>query len=174
MEAGRKPPWKDIRDQGSFIRTYWSVFEQLKLEDGVIYHSKPAGQHLDNRLIAPEKLREILFKCIHSTRTGGHLGIKQTLSSTTQRFWWPGMKKDITRWCQYCDTCQWFNHRPGRGRTGLRQDPFKLLNARSDIMISVLVTVDFKLVIMSSDFIHPTSGISWICPTLAPTQSPRS
>ena len=123
MEAGQKPPWKDIRDQGSFLRTYWSAFEQLKLEDDVIYHSKPGGQHLDNRLIAPEKLREILFKCIHSTRTGGHLGIKRTLSSTRQRFWWPGMKKDITRWCQYCDTCQRYNRRPGRSRTGLRQDP---------------------------------------------------
>ena len=74
------------------------------------------------RLVAPPKVcTEIFF--LHNSKTGGHLGITKTVSSAKQRFWWPGMKAEVKRWCQYCDCCQRRNLRQGPKHTTLHQAP---------------------------------------------------
>ena len=122
MSLGKKPPWKEIRSAGASIRIYWSSYERLELVDGVIYYNQPGCQK-QKRLVAPGVIRDQIFKYLHCNRTAGHMGIKRTIASVRQRFWWPGLKKDVTRWCQHCDTCQRHNRRPGSGRADLRQDP---------------------------------------------------
>ena len=122
FDDGRKPPWKDVRLEGAAIRSYWSMFEQLEFINGILYRKSPPDSRSPPRLIAPEAIRNQIFEFLHTKRTGGHLGIKRTSSSANQRFWWPGMKQDVVRWCKHCDTCQRHNLRPGAHRSGLHQE----------------------------------------------------
>ena len=122
--AGQKPPKKGLQAEGASLRTYWSCFEQLELVDGLVYRkADPTNRLSAPRLVAPRAMQDQIFAFLHSKRTGGHLGIKRTLSSIRQRFWWPGMKQDVTRWCTHCDVCQRRKPRPGAQRSSLHQEP---------------------------------------------------
>lgn len=125
VEAGRKPAWKDIRTEGTATRVYWAEFERLQLVDKVLHKKVEKGTSPDPglRLVAPIVVREQIFTFLHNKRTGGHLGIHRTSRSARRRFWWPGMKKDVIRWCQHCRRCQLHNLRSGARRAALRQDP---------------------------------------------------
>ena len=52
-----------------------------------------------------------------------HQGVKRTSASVCHRFWWPGMQKDVARWCRYCDLCQRHNTQAGAHRSNLHQLP---------------------------------------------------
>ena len=119
---GRKPSWTDVRLEGATIRSYWSMFEQLEFIDGVLYRKSPPDSKCLPRLVAPEAVRTQIFEFLHAKRTGGHLGISRTSASARRRFWWPGMKQDVIRWCRHCEICQRRNLRPGAHRSGLHQE----------------------------------------------------
>ena len=42
---------------------------------------------------------------LHNSITGGHLGIKKTLSKVRDKYFWHNMSKDIKHLCKMCDTC---------------------------------------------------------------------
>ena len=53
----------------------------------------------------PQQLRKQIFKEVHTSRTGGHLGVTRTVDSVRRRFYWPRCKADLRLWCQRCATC---------------------------------------------------------------------
>ena len=124
VEAGVKPPQRVVRKEGATTRIYWSLFEQLELKNGVLYRKPETTEKQTNlKLVAPLDVQDRIFKCLHSSRTGGHQGVKRTNASVRQRFWWPGMQKDVARWCRYCDLCQRHNTQAGAHRSNLHQLP---------------------------------------------------
>ena len=42
---------------------------------------------------------------LHNTRMAGHLGVTKTSNRIRQRFYWPGFRKDVSRWCVKCKIC---------------------------------------------------------------------
>ena len=36
----------------------------------------------------------------------GHLGVRKTHNRVLQHFYWPGLKRDVAKWCKECHTCQ--------------------------------------------------------------------
>jgi len=42
----------------------------------------------------------------HNSMMGGHLGIKKTTNRILSSFYWPGLRKDVTRFCRSCEICQ--------------------------------------------------------------------
>lgn len=55
------------------------------------------------RPYVPESLRFAVFKNLHSL---SHPGVRATRKLVQQRFVWPGMLKDISKWTQSCIDCQ--------------------------------------------------------------------
>ena len=39
-----------------------------------------------------------IFVEFHASAIGAHCGIEKTMHAILQRFYWPGMKADITKW----------------------------------------------------------------------------
>lgn len=54
------------------------------------------------RIVAPVKLRPRLLSLAHE----GHLGITGTKQRLRSKVWWPGMEKDVERYCKACHGCQ--------------------------------------------------------------------
>ena len=122
MASKKKPKSKDIRSESATVRVFWSMFDQLETIDGVLYRvPEPGNRFSVPRLVAPRAIRNQVFNFLHTKRTGGHLGIKRTAASARKRFWWPGIKKDVIRWCRHCNTCQYHNLRSGARRSSLHQ-----------------------------------------------------
>lgn len=51
----------------------------------------------------PDKFRKLAFKMIHNL---SHPGISTTRKLLAQRFFWPGMNKDVSQWAKTCIQCQ--------------------------------------------------------------------
>ena len=62
----------------------------------------------DERLWIPESepLRAKVIRHCHDTPTAGHPGREATFEMVTRRYWWPGLRDDLTRYIANCDVCQ--------------------------------------------------------------------
>uniref|UniRef100_A0A8C6PGU5 Gypsy retrotransposon integrase-like protein 1 n=1 Tax=Nothobranchius furzeri TaxID=105023 RepID=A0A8C6PGU5_NOTFU len=59
-----------------------------------------------NQIVIPECYRHQVLALAHESRWSGHLGIRKTYQALLVHFFWPGMKKDVARFCMTCHTCQ--------------------------------------------------------------------
>ena len=57
------------------------------------------------KVIPPLVYRKKLFDEVHSGKFAGHLRDAKMHSLLSKHYWWPGMRKDICRWCKSCLTC---------------------------------------------------------------------
>ena len=123
--AGEKPSFQDIKTDGTFVRTLWTLYSQLEMKDGLLYRRcKIEGQPEEHlRLVAPEPVRKFVMEQLHEHRMAGHMGQRKTSFNVRRRFWWPGVTADIEQWCQECRQCQFRNKRAGRKNHNLVQDP---------------------------------------------------
>ncbi|GBG70815.1 hypothetical protein CBR_g8115 [Chara braunii] len=115
----------DLRD--SFIRGYQADPEfcdkyancsspnpapsHYRIQEGYLcVHSRgkvlrvPSDPHLRTRLLGK----------FHNAPATGHFGVNRTIGRLSERFWWPGLLDDVTRYCESCEICRrckYRNHR---------------------------------------------------------------
>ncbi len=56
------------------------------------------------QVVVPEKYRSLVLKISHD-KLAGHLGVKKTYDRIL-RFFWPKLKKDVSKYIKTCHTCQ--------------------------------------------------------------------
>jgi hypothetical protein len=87
--------WPDtIQEVPTAVRTYWSVRDQLSVNNGIIMK----GQQV---VIPPSMQGDILAK-IHTP----HLGIEKSKLLAKDTVYWPSVNKDIEQLVQSCKQCQ--------------------------------------------------------------------
>ena len=59
-----------------------------------------------HQLVLPRRYREEVLQTAHETPMGGNLGVRKTLERISRNFFWPGICRDVSRYCQTCHTCQ--------------------------------------------------------------------
>ena len=96
--------------QGSaYLRTLWHQRAYLTLRDGVLYRrweDVPGGGAQPRlQLVLPPTIVPEVLQGLHSSPTGGHLGIKKTLEKARTRFYWPRQRCDSEDWCSRCVMC---------------------------------------------------------------------
>ena len=58
-----------------------------------------------NRLFVPPDLRSQVIHWAHTSLIACHPGSRRTLFVAKQRFWWPGMERDVQDYVSACPTC---------------------------------------------------------------------
>lgn len=121
-EAGKRPNWQEIASKETPLKIYWSHWEMLVMNDGVL-HKKWTSPNLKKFffqiIVPPEKVHEILEEA-HSSPTGGHFGINKTLEKVRKRFYWATCKRDIEKWCATCKICVARKGPIGKGKSPLQ------------------------------------------------------
>ena len=82
----------------------WTDFRNLRIENDLIKRQKLIDEfnNLTQIVIQRSLLKEILpFFHEHC----GHFGMAETFDRVRERFYWPGMKKDIDEWVSSCEEC---------------------------------------------------------------------
>ena len=82
-------------------------FHRLHLRQGLLgrdFVTTEGG--LRWQVYVPPNSRRGIFQEVHAGVVGGHLGLEKTLSRIQERFFWPGMTKDVKLWCEVCEKCQ--------------------------------------------------------------------
>lgn len=86
------------------------------------------------RVIPKSQRIEILRKC-HDDPCSGHPGILKTFYRVSQKFYWPKMKSDITRYIKRCSIC--LKNKPEQNKPAGLMQPHQVANRPFDI-----ITVD--------------------------------
>ncbi|XP_027865809.1 uncharacterized protein LOC114140258 [Xiphophorus couchianus] len=58
------------------------------------------------RLVVPKEYRSVILHLGHTIPWSGHLGQAKTYNRVAQRFYWPGLYKDVVEYCKTCHDCQ--------------------------------------------------------------------
>lgn len=58
------------------------------------------------QIVIPSCYRQHVLCLAHDHVLSGHLGITKTYNRILKHFFWPGLKRDVVRFCRTCDTCQ--------------------------------------------------------------------
>ena len=70
--------------------------------DGELYYQchrkQDEEQHRLAKVVLTPQEAEDLFVEFHASAIGAHCGVDKTLHAIHQRYYWPGMKADITKW----------------------------------------------------------------------------
>jgi len=61
------------------------------------------------QLLVPKSRREMVFQAAHYNLMAGHMGYDKTLDRVMARFFWPGIRGDVRRWCAACPEFQLVN-----------------------------------------------------------------
>ena len=96
-ETGR-PVWKEMSSASTEAKHYWSQWDLLRMHDGVLQRRWETANGSSQRwlVVVPRTLRSMIMEDNHDALTGGHFGIKKTLQLLRQRFYWIGMRHDVT------------------------------------------------------------------------------
>ncbi|XP_063416795.1 uncharacterized protein LOC134699038 [Mytilus trossulus] len=73
------------------------------MKDGVLYKEVTIGEDRKSQLVLPSANISVVLEALHSDM--GHPGKDRTLSLIRDRFYWPGMDKDVEDWIQQCGRC---------------------------------------------------------------------
>jgi transposase InsO family protein len=105
-EKGEKPVWETV-SPCSPVKYHWSRWDTLYLKAGILYRKwENADGHGEKWLVVlPQTLIKFVLTQLHNSVTGGHFGIKKTLSKVRERYSWFKQRQDVENWCRHCDIC---------------------------------------------------------------------
>ena len=109
VREGKLPSKRDIRDQPEELKVYFQNFPLFKIKKGVLYRTKALNDTVRTgtklQICVPERLKPNTHMWSHSHVSAGHFGIRATLLRCSERFYYPGMKKDSETRVKACPEC---------------------------------------------------------------------
>ncbi|CAK9811642.1 Activity-regulated cytoskeleton associated protein 1 [Anthophora quadrimaculata] len=76
------------------------------LANGVLYRHAPDTDAEEAQLVVPAQEREKVLPEYHDAPTAGHYGAERTIHRILQRYFWPGLRRDVVRHVRNCIQCQ--------------------------------------------------------------------
>lgn len=58
------------------------------------------------QIVIPSPYRAEILNMAHDNPLAGHLGVRKTYDRILRHFFWPGLKRDVSRYCRSCHMCQ--------------------------------------------------------------------
>ena len=109
-EAGltRPPSKEELAAHSEIVQALCTRWKYLEMQGGLLYRRWPLKydpSQTELQLVAPFSLQNEIYRQLHNSKLGGHFGIGKTLANVRRRFYWPGQKSDVQRWCIECIKC---------------------------------------------------------------------
>ena len=107
IEMGQRPAQNGIVDRNPTVLSLWAQWDRLILEEGILHRNWESqdGKRSTLQLVIPQTLTYDVLRALHNAPSAGHFGYRKTLLRVTQRFYWPGMSREIEEWCRRCERC---------------------------------------------------------------------
>ena len=102
-EQGFYPNRFNVRGEDFDVQRYFREWKKLYIKEGILYRRAIIDDQKVNQLVLPEVYREVAFQGIH--RDTGHPGKEKTLWLARQRFFWPGLEREIVQKVENCPRC---------------------------------------------------------------------
>lgn len=101
-------PW--ITKKIASIKANPEKFSDYAVVNQELFRHIPGNPHDEDcapwKLCVPSSQRERVLIENHSRATAGHMGIRKTINRICNRYYWPGMQRDIAKFVRSCESCQ--------------------------------------------------------------------
>lgn len=97
------PRGKDLSAETHEVQRYFRQWTRLKLQDGILFRMATIDGETVSQLVLPPSFRETALKGLHDDV--GHPGKDKSLWLARNRFYWPGLEKDMTARVENCGRC---------------------------------------------------------------------
>jgi hypothetical protein len=135
VREGCKPSQTVKRNEPLHVRKILAKWDQLKLEDDILYRVIQSNHEEVKQFVLPTSLKKQVLMSLHNT--AGHQGIERTTALIKNRCYWPMMNKDIMEWCKQCERCLVANEPVPRLRTKMchlvASEPLDLLHSVGEV-----------------------------------------
>ena len=102
----QKPVWQAIAAYGEGVKTLWCQWDRLRLDRGILYRRwESVGGQASWQMVVPLTKREMVISHHHGSNLGGHFDCDKTTQKIKARFFWPGLRDAVLRFCRACDQC---------------------------------------------------------------------
>ena len=130
--SSSRPREEALRKEPLTVQKYLREWGKLHLKGGILYRTATLDGQTVEQLVVPSSFRARAMRGIHDD--AGHQGKEKTLWLAKQRFYWPGLERDIESKVQSCPRCI-------RRKTGVK--PVAQLNPITTTYPMELVCIDF-------------------------------
>ncbi|VDI42287.1 Hypothetical predicted protein [Mytilus galloprovincialis] len=107
LTDGQRPEYNEVSGKGFFIRSLWSQFNSLELQDDLVFRHFYDNERKVVKLqaVIPLSERKQVLHFCHDAKYAGHLGMRKTLEKIRQSYYWPGLQADVRAYVAGCDKC---------------------------------------------------------------------
>jgi transposase InsO family protein len=138
---GCRPSGRKIRCEPRDVRLLLRQWSKVTEKAGVLYRKVIENGEALHQLLLPKCLQNMVMDSLHNQ--AGHQGSERTLALIRKRCYWPGVRKQVEKWCEDCQRCMFAKAPQPRIRP-----PIKSLIAQKPLEI---VAIDFTMLELSSD-----------------------
>ena len=110
--------------------------QEIPEDDNCILQKDGLKRNKDGRVILPENLREVALWEAHSGLTGAHLGVEKTLQKIESKYFWLGLRKDVSNFVNECEICQ--SRKPPRKQNRQPLRPIEVTGVFDRIAMDVM------------------------------------
>lgn len=111
LDTGRIVSTADVQ----VIKLAQAKAHLFELCNGVLYFRSPFGL----RMFCPPSLQDDVFRCMHDSALGAHMGVAKTLARIRSQFWWPAMEAYVRFRVDSCKVCGERKRSHSRAQWGL-------------------------------------------------------
>ncbi len=98
LDQGIMPKDKDSNES----QVQWlKIVEKYQLKEGTLVLKEQPHR----RIVSRSQYYPLMYT-FHNDPTAGHLGYKKVLQKLLERYYWPGMAKDVNQYIAACYQCQ--------------------------------------------------------------------
>jgi len=112
------PSSDEVQTESELTKKLLLEWDDLVVKDGIVYLRKVKVKSGDTKSCKNDDgcdqfMQILLPRCevnkaielCHAGSVGGHFGIQKTIAQVERRFFWPGWRDDVKRYCRSCDQC---------------------------------------------------------------------
>ena len=105
---GKRPKHTEISEASYFLKCLWLEWPRLEVRDDlVVRRFEVLGTDIVWwQAILPLSQRRTVLRYAHDIKPSGHLGVRKSLNKLRQRYYWPGMRNDVSIYVAGCDKCR--------------------------------------------------------------------
>ena len=74
-----------------------------------------------NAAVIPQGLINGVLRNLHSSSSGGHMGVNRTTARARERFFWPHMHEAVQKFIKNCSECSQIKQDPSLNKAPLKQ-----------------------------------------------------
>ena len=158
LDKGEWPSWKEVNKYGAVVKAYWSQFNRLSVENGIVCRKWfEKGIVTKLQVIEPQGLKIKILMFCHDEKKGGHVGVRITLARVRNGYYWAVLQKDVRNWVKSCEVYRYCKikspQRTKRSPTQLVGEGYPMERAATNILWPLTETENRnKYILVISDY----------------------